>query len=145
MPPQRKSALTAEQQLVKSNLPPQSKKKAVALSEGNSFSPSKFTSAPEETFQQSCRVPEHSIHDKAVLKRPRSSFWPFSKLQNAVEKTYFKAVTLCSSCWNSERRQKTESSKHSHYLQENKKQHYHSPLQTITSQERSYHINKAAS
>lgn len=33
MPPQRKSALTAEQQLVKLNLQPQSKKKAVALSQ----------------------------------------------------------------------------------------------------------------
>lgn len=82
MPPQRKSASTAEQQLVKSNLPPQSKKKkAVALSQKAIPShPQSLHLLHKKTFQQSCRVPEHSIRDKAALKRTRSSFWPFSKL-----------------------------------------------------------------
>lgn len=62
------------------------------VSKSDFFSPSKFTSAPQDASQQSCRVPEHSIHDEAVLKRTWSSSWPLSKLQNTLEKMYFKDV-----------------------------------------------------
>jgi len=116
------------------------------VSEGNSFSLPKFAPALRNASQQSCRVPEHSVHAKAVLKRTRSSSWPPSKLQNTLEKAYFKAViprqTVLLEC----RKEVKEKEQQAFSLPsgESREPHHHPPLQTTASQERSYHIIQAA-
>lgn len=91
MPPQRKSALTAEEQVGKRNLPPKNKKQASAWSQGA------IPSHPQSLHLLLETLPSKAagyLSTPSTLKlySTRSSSWPLSKLQNTLGKAYFKAV-----------------------------------------------------
>ena len=89
MPPQRKPALSSEQQLDKSDLSPSSKQLAVCHFKTQLFSPPEFTFAPLDPFAKSCRVPEHYIHDKPALRGTCNSSWLLSNVPNTPEERVF--------------------------------------------------------
>lgn len=89
MPPQRKSALSSEQQLDRSDLSPSSKQLTVCHFKAQLFSPPEFTFAPPDPFPKSFRVPEHYIRDEAALRGTRNSSWLLSKVPNTLEESAF--------------------------------------------------------